>query len=168
MNKELSGSVNDPVTLRKRADIISVVVWITLGVVVLKDSLKLSYLAEYGPGAGFLPFWLGVAIIIGAVGIVLESLFLRTGGEKLILPSKIAGRQLVLVIVALLGFVFLIERAGFSLSVGLLFLFLLGVVEHRGWFFSLVMAGVSGGIFWFIFERLFQMNLPAGFLEYLF
>jgi len=168
MNKEISRSANDPDALRKRADHVSVVAWLALGGVVLNDSLKLSYLAEYGPGAGFLPFWLGVAIMIGAVGIALESMLLRTDEAKLILPSKQASRQLVLVIVALFLFIFLIERAGFSLSVGLLFLFLLGVVERRGWLFSLVVAGISGGFFWFIFERLLQMSLPSGFLDSLF
>lgn len=154
-------------TRKRRVDQISALLWLALGIIVIIQSYELDYMAEYGPGPGFLPFWLGVGIIILGVALLARAIFSGKGNDDFSFPTRHAAGQMFLVMVGLFGFVFLAEKVGFLLCIGLLFLFLLIVVERRGWKFSLAIAIISTLTFWIIFELELQLRLPPGLLELL-
>ena len=87
--------------------------------------------------------------------------------EDISLPSKYAALQMSLVMVGFFGFVFLGDKIGFLPCIGLMFLFLLAIVERRGWKFSLAVALISTLFFWVVFEVGLNLGLPLGLLDLL-
>jgi putative tricarboxylic transport membrane protein len=151
-----------------RIDQVAALLWLVVGIVVLIGSKDLKYRAEYGPGPGFFPFWLGVGLIVLGLMLLAQISFSRKEEkENFSPPSKYAAWQMFLVMFGFFGFVFLAEKVGFLLCIGLLFLFLLVVVERRGWKFSLAIALINTFLFWVVFEVGLSLRLPPGLLDLL-
>jgi putative tricarboxylic transport membrane protein len=162
-----TGPLNEHLGHKRLADRVSAILWVLVGIVAISQSLKIDLMAEFGPGPGFLPFWLGVGIILLGVTLLAQTLFRRREEETLPLPRRPAVRQMFLVMMGVFGFAFLVERVGFVICVGLLLLFLLVLVERRLWKQSLLIAGVGALLFWAIFELGLQLRLPPGLLKLL-
>jgi putative tricarboxylic transport membrane protein len=141
--------------------------WVVVGIIVLIQTRDLKFMAEYGPGPGFLPFWLGLGAISLGLVLLAQVTFSRKEKEVISLPSKYAAWQMFLVMFGFFMFVILAEKVGFLFCIGLLFLFLLVVVERKGWKFSLAIAIINTLIFWAIFELGLKLQLPAGLLDLL-
>jgi len=139
--------------------------WFIVGVVVIFQSWELDYMAEYGPGPGFLPFWLGVGFISLGIALFVKAFFSGNRDETIAIPNRRATFQLLLVLAAILGLALLAEKIGFIICIGLMFFFLLAFVERQGWRFSLVMGIGSALVFWIIFELGLELRLPSGLLE---
>ncbi len=154
-------------TRKQRADQVLALLWIVVGIVILIQSRNLEYMAEYGPGPGLVPFWLGVGFILLGLMLLAQVTFSRKEKDVLSLPSKHAAWQMFLVMFGYFGFVFFAEKVGFLLCIGLLFFFLLVVVERRGWKFSLAISIINTLAFWAIFELGLQLRLPPGLLDLL-
>jgi putative tricarboxylic transport membrane protein len=152
---------------KKRVDQVLALLWLVAGVVVILQSKDLKYMAEYGPGPGFLPYWLGVGFILLGLVLLAQVTLGRREGEDLLLPGKHAAWQMLLVMLGFFGFVFLADKVGFLFCIGLLFLYLLIFVERRGWKFSLAIALSTTLVFWAIFELGLQLRLPLGLFDLL-
>ena len=153
------------VTLEQRINQIFAVLWVLVGVVVVTQARDLEYVAEYGPGPGFLPYWMGMAFILLGLALLGQVTFSRQEREALSLPTKHAAWQMLLLMLGFFGFALLGERIGFLLGIGLLFLFLLVAVERKGWKASLTISIINTLAFWAIFELGLTLRLPAGFLD---
>lgn len=149
---------------KRRIDQLSALVWLVVGATVVAQVWSLDYLSEFGPGAGFFPFWLGLVVIALGSVLLVKSTVRPADGEELALPGRHALRQMFLVMAGFFGFAFLAEPVGFLPCIGLLFLFLLVFVERRGWKFSLTISVVSTLAFWAVFDRALQLQLPRGLL----
>lgn len=167
MSEDNSKKVYQRGTVKQRANQVLAFLWVVVGVVVIIQSRDLKYLAEYGPGPGFLPFWLGVGFIVLGIVLLAQVTFSSREKEDLSLPSKYAAWQMFLVMGGYFGFVFFADKVGFLLCIGLMYLFLLVVVERKGWWFSLALSVGSALFFWVIFELLLALRLPIGFLDLL-
>ena len=147
-----------------RADQLSALVWIAIGTVVLLQSRELDYLAEYGPGPGFLPFWLGAGVIALGIALLAKATLRSEKSETTKLPTRHAAIQLILVCTGIFGLALLANTIGLIVYIGVLFFCLLFFVERRGWKFALVMAIASPLALWLIFELGLDLRLPAGLL----
>ncbi len=148
----------------RRVDQVSAVVWLLVGAAIVNESRKLDYEAEFGFGPGFLPFWIGVATVILAL-ILLGQSTLNRAEVGLEFPTGHAARQISIVVASLFVFALLAEKVGFMICVALLFMFLLVVVERKGWRISLVITAASTFTFWAIFVGALHVQLPAGLLS---
>ncbi len=148
-----------------RIDQIFALLWLVVGVVVIQQSQELEYMAEYGPGPGFLPFWLGVGFILFGLALLVKATASGKKDEIMEIPTRRAVYQLLLVLATILGLAMLAETIGFIIYIGLMFYFLLAFVEHQGWKFSLIMGLSSAVVFWVIFELGLELRLPLGLLE---
>lgn len=167
MSTDDSTKTDQPDVRKKRIDQALALLWIVAGIVIAAQTRVLKYMGEYGPGPGFLPSWLAGGFILLGVIIFVQATFSRKEIEAITLPNKHSAWQMVLVMLGFFSFVFLAERVGFILCVGLLFLFLLTVVEKKRWKFSLAAALISMLLFWIIFEKGLKLHLPMGVLEWL-
>lgn len=164
MSEASSKEGHQPGTRKQRIDQVVALLWMVGGVVVIIQNRGLKYAAEYGPGPGFLPFWLGVGFILLGLVLLAQVTFSRKE-EGLSLPNKHGAWQIFLVMLGFFGFVFLGDKIGFLFCIGLLFLFLLIFVERQGWKFSLAISIISTLAFWAVFEIGLQLRLPPGLLE---
>lgn len=147
---------------------------VIIGLAAILGSLKLPFYGDYGPGAGFLPFWSGLGILAaGAYGVLKLAIISRIRGEGTDTCQSEKSQTKVkfnffdkfwLNVLGLIGFCLLIEPLGFLLATGALLIYLLVFVERRPFVQSTVLALLAPLLIWLVFVRLLGINLPGGIL----
>ncbi len=151
-----------------RVDRISGVFWLCFAIFAVIESKRLGLGTLHQPGPGFLFFW--VNIVLGIMALVV--LIRAWAGKKTEGPGQaIFGGQniskIIFVMLSLFIYVLLMETVGFIPVTLLLFIFLLGIVEKKRWFFTIFMSVVVTVIAYLIFETWLQSQLPRGLLGFL-
>lgn len=75
--------------------------------------------------------------------------------------------KVVLVLISLFLYALLMEKIGFIIITLLLFVFLLGVIEKKRWFFAIFVSILVTVIAYLIFEIWLKSQLPKGLLGFL-
>lgn len=151
-----------------RADRISGIFWLCFAVLMIIQSYHLGLGTLHKPGPGFLFFW--VNIILGIMSLVV--FFQAWAGKKGEGPQPaIFGRQnvskIIFVLISLFFYALLMEPVGFIPVTLLLFIFLLGIIEKKKWYYALFVSILVTVISYLIFETWLQSQLPKGLLEFL-
>jgi putative tricarboxylic transport membrane protein len=138
-------------------DLVSGLFWLAVAgfAIVQGVGLKLGTLSQ--PGPGFFPFWGGVVLAVLALMLLATALRRRAGIDL----SGLRSRRVVVVVVALLGYVVLLEPLGFG-TVTFLFLFLLLRLERRGWLVSAASALGGAVVCYALFQLWLKTQLPVG------
>ncbi|MGH8619888.1 MAG: tripartite tricarboxylate transporter TctB family protein [Burkholderiales bacterium] len=120
-----------------------------------------DYLTPEGPGAGFFPLWYGIALLVLAVLLVVQSL--RDGAPAEARKPFTAGhRRVIAVVIALAVTVVLLKVIGFTAAFGLLTLLPVRVLYARTWPVAVgTAAGLAAG-FYLVFVFALGVELPAG------
>ena len=103
-----------------------------LGLTWVVMALDLPYMGDFAPGSGFLPLWLGIALV------TLSGIFLATtwkkhppaSGDDRPLPPG-ARRKTALIMVGLFVCVGMLDLAGFAVSVAVYLFYLVKIVERH-------------------------------------
>ena len=160
--------------MKLRADHVAGAFFVAIGLLVaaLSGDLPVGQLSM--PGAGFLPFLCGLALI--ALGIVwrLQTLLLKSSPhvdhsadpmaaacEAAPVPLPGSRVKLVLALVATLAYAVLFERIGFFLAT---LVFMLGwqmVVERQGWLKSIIITALCTAAMYTLFRYLLHVELPS-------
>jgi hypothetical protein len=146
--------------LRNTKDFYSGAALALFGLYVAAASLRFDYRGEEGPGPGFLPFWLGVAIFTLAVLLLVNSQ--QAAPRAVPQPQSWSAESRALSAwLALMVAIWLSPIAGFSVSLLLLTVFIIARMERRSlWSATVVGLGLSVG-FYVIFVVLLGLALPA-------
>jgi putative tricarboxylic transport membrane protein len=146
----------------KKADLITGIVLLVLSGLVIVEAWRMPDSASFGPGAGFLPFWVGVILALLAV-LLLASVWTRKVTEK-DSASPFPSRKALLAITGVLGglaaYIFLIEVLGFLVDTFLYVAFLLGFVERERWQMTVSVAFCTTVGLYVIFQVLLTIGLP--------
>mgnify|MGYP000096425104 CR=1 FL=1 len=140
---------------------ILIAVFAAFGVLWVVKSTALSYWADFAPGSGFLPLWLGVAIVVLA-GLLFWQSFAEAG--PVAVPEDGEGRtgRVVAIALGLLVCLAVMPYVGFTAAIAGYLAFLLGWVERRsGLETALLSIGTSASL-WVIFKAWLGVPLPAG------
>jgi putative tricarboxylic transport membrane protein len=144
-------------------DQMSATVWLALGLIITIASVPYGLGTLDSPGTGFLPFLSGLAItLFSFIGLVHATLKRRMGvGWKPVMRGLIWKKSLI-VLLALLAYVWLLKPLGFSLCTALFIGFLLRAVQPQRW--PVVMVGAIGAAVgaYGIFEVWLKAQLPRG------
>jgi hypothetical protein len=144
-------------------DQMSAAVWFALGLTITVASVPYGLGTLDSPGTGFLPFLSGLAVtFFSSIGLVHATLRRRAGvGWKPVMRGVIWRKSLI-VLMALLAYVWLLKPLGFSLCTALFIGFLLRAVQPQRW--SVVMTGAIGAALgaYGIFEVWLKAQLPRG------
>lgn len=146
----------------KKADVITGIVLLILSAYVIGEAWRMPQSGTFGPGAGFLPFWVGVIFAILAV-LLLASAWTRKATEK-DTTSPFPGKKALLAITGVLGglvaYILLIDVLGFLVDTFLYVAFLLGVVERERWRMTVSVALLTTVGLYVIFQVLLTIGLP--------
>lgn len=159
-----------------RAEKVSSIVLIAFGLFVAyysRQYLKLGMMIT--PGAGFLPYWIGIALVVLGAVWFFKTLLARTGSgaggqesvagdaaaETEALQGRLLSRFLPGVLLVIL-YAWLFEKAGYIVSSALFMVGWQKVVEKEGWLKTAVIAVLSAGGMYALFSYLLKVYLPTG------
>ena len=151
-----------------KADRISGVFWLCFSILMIIQSYRLGLGKINHPGPGFLFFW--VNIILGIMSLVVLVKAWARKKEEGTQPALFAGEKMakiLLVLVALFIYVLLMETVGFLPLTFLLFIYLLGIIEKKKWFFTVFVSLLVTVISYLIFQIWLQCMLPYGVCAFL-
>ena len=151
-----------------KLDRISGSFWFLFSLFISYQSYKLGLGTVNQPGPGFLFFWTGIVVAMLAITVIIKSLG-KQGEEEA--KDQAFGKKsvtkVVLVLVALFVYALVLEWLGFFVSTLLLFMFLLGFIERKKWWFAVLVSCAVTLCSYLIFETGLQSQLPKGILGFL-
>lgn len=145
---------------RSIKDLFSGAILAVFGLYVTIESARFSYLSEDGPGPGFLPLWLGIALCALALCLVAVNLWRRAPHPLHTPRSWLGERRALFGWLALMGAIVLFPLLGFSLSLVLLTVFLVAIMEGRSFWSAIVIALGIGAGFHLIFVVALGLSVP--------
>jgi hypothetical protein len=149
-----------------------------LGLIVIVLARQLPYDAEYGPGPGFLPFWLGLALVVLSVFLLRDALRMPRSNEAKvadddsdgpgafleIAPGAMAPWLIFLASTIIIAVFF--EQLGFALATGLFMLVTMRWVARQGWLSTIALTVITPIVLYLGFVKFLMVPLqlePAGF-----
>ena len=150
----------------RRADRVGGLVLLALGVgYAATAAARYPYTSQYGPGSGFLPFWLGVTMAV--LGTLLLASAARAGTpEEASLPDRAGRVRLVAVVVATAVFIAVLRVTGMAFGTALFLVVLLRAVEGYPWRLALPVAVGAAALNWAVFTYWLQVPFPVGVLGF--
>ena len=145
-------------------EILSAFFWLFFAAYVAIESCRMGLGKWSRPGPGYFP--LGAALLFGLISILLLSKSLRKASVEKVptAPSEGRWRDVVLNLMAMVLYVFLLDKIGFALCTFLLAGFFLRVTAHRRWLTTLAVAlSITLGAH-LLFNVLLNAQLPKGIL----
>lgn len=136
---------------------------IGIGVWLILESLRYNYMVKYTPGPGFMPFWVGVILLLFAVALLFESFPKKDQTEKkALLPDRHALYRVGLIALVTAGLSLLMTTLGFTLSVIVFVSVILYFLEKMTLAGSLITGLIMSACIYFIFEYWMEIGLPPG------
>jgi hypothetical protein len=120
-----------------------------------------TYWAPTGPGSGFLPFWLGVALAALAVLLLAQAARRQDPGPAW-LPEGAGLRRLLAVLAATVAFVAAMKPVGMILGTVLFLVVVLRFIERQGWPATLGIALATTGLNYLVFTYWLRVPFPRG------
>jgi putative tricarboxylic transport membrane protein len=150
-----------------KADRISGIFWLVFAVIVGIESRRMGLGTLHRPGPGFLFFWAGILLAIMSLIILIRAWIAEKGvgaGGFIFAGQNTA--KIVLVLISVFLHALLMEKLGFIVVTFLLFLFLLGIIEKRGWVVTILASLAVTVAAYLIFETALHSQLPKGLLVF--
>ena len=150
----------------RKADRIYGVIGLGLSLWCYLESTKLTYMTQFTPGPGFMPFWVGVVLAVLSCYLIVDS-FLRKPGKKddaKLLPEKHALYRVGAIMLMLFGVRFTMNLLGFPLTLALFTTAILLFLERYSVLKSVGYGIAYSAVTWFVFQYILSMGFPKGFL----
>jgi len=137
-------------------------VFLALAVILMWQSWSLEYYTKLGPGPGFFPFWLGVALA-GLVLIWLVQVSSPAGQPKegAFLPERSAIARILTILAALAAMAGLMDLLGFQVAMFLFLGFLLRILGRQTWWMTILVTLLGSVGVYHLFGRYLDVQLPA-------
>lgn len=133
-----------------------------LSLAVVVAARRLEYYSTLGPGPGFFPLWLAMALaVLSLVWLVQVSRNGPAGPARSFLPPRDGLVRIAAVVGSLAAMTFLMDVLGFQVAMFLFLGFLVLVLgAQRWWVAGLTAIAGSAGVF-FVFVRYLDLPLPT-------
>ena len=142
--------------------------FIAFSAYIVWESLNLEYYTQLGPGAGFFPLWLGVAMGgLSAIWLIQVSGSKGVPDKGLFLPRGEGMVRLLSVLGALVAATIMMDIIGYQLAMFLLLVFLLLVPGRQAIWVTLIVAVLGSVGVYHLFGRWLDVQLPESSLALL-
>jgi hypothetical protein len=150
----------------RRADRIFAVIGLGLGLWCYLESRKFTFLEQFTPGPGFMPFWVGVALAFLSCWLLFDTYTRRPGkkDDQKILPQRHALSRVGGILLLLFGVRFSMSLLGFPLTLAVFTAAILSILERYSIVKSVAYGIAYAAVTWFIFQYILTMGFPKGFL----
>ena len=150
----------------RKADRIFGVIGLGLSLWCYLESTRLTYMAEFTPGPGFMPFWVGVVLALLSCFLLFDT-FRRKPSDKdnkNVLPEKHALIRVGAIMLMLFIVRFCMNSLGFPITIALFTAAILYFLERYSVLKSVGLGIAYSAVTWFVFQYILTMGLPKGFL----
>lgn len=145
-----------------RADRIGGIVLLLLSVWFGWAARRYPYWSETGPGSGFLPFWLALAMGVLAVLLLLAAARPGTPDDAAWAPRGRSVVRLLAVAVTAVLFAAFMDRIGMIAGTAIFLLVMLRVIEGYSWTRSVVIAAGGAAGTYLLFVHWLGVPFPIG------
>lgn len=146
----------------KKYDFITSIIWMGLGISVVISSYRLKLGSLGNPGAGLMPFVLGISLFLSSIPILIRSLMTKDKERYEGIWSGIEFKKLILVPVSLIGYAMILEKVGFLVATFLLLFTLFKIIGSRRWSFALATSILVVLLSYLLFVTLLKVEMPSG------
>ena len=146
-----------------RAELIGAWTVLLFGLFIVVFSIPLQYYTDLGPGAGFLPFWIGIGVTVGGVVEVVKALKrgARIDVGRFFQPrSKLGFQMLVLIVITFFIFPFV----GFSVGLALCTAAAMRIIGKHEIMTCGITAVLSAIFIHVVFATWLDIPLPMGLI----
>jgi putative tricarboxylic transport membrane protein len=144
------------------ANIIAGAAFFLLGVAtIILAWLDLPYTADFSPGPGFLPLWLGIGLTIFSLPVIIADLRNRDNAEKLFRPETVKCVKVLALIVAVF---LLLPVFGFSAGLALITAGGMRLMGKHSWGSCAVIVIVTAVCIHYLFGQWLSIPLPKGMI----
>ena len=155
----------------KRYDIILFIFWMGLSVFVMLFSNSYGLGTFSNPGAGLMPFLVGLLLFMISAGFLVKSFFKTGGGNEAAkavrdVQGKINLKKIGLVLASLFIYGLLLERLGYLIVTLFTMILLFWCVGVKRWRSVLLASGLTVLTTYFLFTYL-GVRFPPGLLRFL-
>jgi hypothetical protein len=149
----------------RTADIVVALILVGVGIVVMIDSVRLGMgWGEYGPEAGYFPFYVGLLIVGASIGTVALALFGRAQSRG-VFVERAQLRDVLKVLVPTAVFVALIGVIGIYVASALFIGTFMRWLGRFSWHTIVIVSVAVPFALFLLFEIWFLVPLPKGPLE---
>jgi putative tricarboxylic transport membrane protein len=151
-----------PQTMRRPLQIAAIAIALA-GLLVVRESVALKLYTAMGPGPGFFPLWLAIALIALAAAMFFQATFQAAEPmPEAFLPTSIGLIRILAVLAALVAVMLLLEPLGMRLTMFAFTALLPPLLGYRRPLIVLAIAlAASFGVFE-VFARVLDIPLPNG------
>jgi len=150
----------------KKEDVFPAIVWLFLGIIIARASVRLGLGTLSYPGSGFVPFLLGILLSACSVFIISCSFLLHSAKQGVYRNqwADIEFRKLIFLIILLFCYAMALEKVGFLVTSFLFLFIVLKTISSKTSVFSLVTAALISLSAYLVFVRFLSVELPSGIL----
>jgi putative tricarboxylic transport membrane protein len=144
------------------ANIIAGATFFLLGVAtIILAWLDLPYTADFSPGPGFLPLWLGIGLTLCSIPVIITELRNKDKSGKLFRPETVKCVQVLILIVTVF---LLLPVFGFSAGLALITAGGMRLMGKHGWGFCAAIVIVTAVCIHYLFGQWLSIPLPQGMI----
>jgi putative tricarboxylic transport membrane protein len=141
--------------------------FLLLAIWVAWQALRMRFYSHLGPGPGFFPFWLALALgVVSVLMIVQATIGASDPMPEDFLPDRGGALRVIAVVVALAVTTALLEPLGFRITMFAVLAFLLIALGQQGWLVTILVASAGSFGAYVLFDRWLRVTLPTGFLGF--
>ena len=147
----------------RKLDVAAAVFLTGLSTAVCLASVKLGIGSHRNPGMGFMPFIVSCVLFFLSMGVLVSNIAgKRDAQNKRTQSTRREIKKPAILIIALVGYLFVLNRMGFILATFLLFVAMLSMSEPEKWLKHILVGAIAANASFLVFCKWLQVPLPIG------
>jgi putative tricarboxylic transport membrane protein len=142
--------------------------WIALGIYQCAESVRLGLGGMMEPGTGFMPFVLGLVMIVLASALFLESSIeiRKKPLAKISVWGDVYWKRVLYITVLMAAYAVLLPKLGYLLDTFVIMILLLKSGEPIKWPTAIIVGAITAGFSYILFGMWLGVSFPKGILSF--